>query len=250
MGVGTYVRYWDGRTVAYGQIAAVKDKTFVVRVGGTEDTNVEVGKAMVTYHPTVIAMGQTRAKDTVALSKGNYLYHATASTNVALIKNTGLKPRSMLSMQDLAWKGAEVESGRTEPTDPIRDHYEAAQKVNLSDPSMEKRIDWILAMFYFGDVGEYVYATPSLRTVAGYALQVLQKGKTPVILRFKAGNDKWYQDAKENAVMGMTVIPSGSMEKHQIEYNPSQEVANDSSEEDFHRTMIEGELEEAIWQAL
>lgn len=221
----------------------------MVRVGGT-DMKVEVGKGSVTYHPTFIATGLTGSKKKpLNLSRGKYLYHATASTNVPLIKQTGLKPRSLLSTTTLEFKGMEIESGRDMSADPIREHYQSMQKLaEMSEK--EPAVKSLLEPMYFGDVGEFVYATATVETVAGYAYQIFGKGKKPVILRFKAGTDTWYEDAKENAVMGMTVITSGSIEKHEIQYSLSQTDANDPDWENFHRSMIEAEIDDAVWQAL
>lgn len=248
MPVGTYVRYWDGRAVGYGRITGEGNTTYTLRVGGT-DTEIEVGKGHVTYHPVLIAMGKA-SKKPLEVEDSKYLYHATASQNVPLIKQNGLKPRTMLSFKNLPldmWKGAEVETGRTQLEDPLGSHYRAAQEA--VETGAIKLMPSMLETLQFGDVGDFVYATPGKYTAAGYAMEVMRKGKQAVILRFKAGTTKWYQDPKDNAFMGMTVISKGAIEKHTVQTVATIDDLNDVYRKDAIQDAIVAEFN-GLWEAL
>ena len=69
-----------------------------------------------------------------------------------------------------------------------------------------------------GDVGEYVYAAPSVGTAVGYAKDISAKGKKVALFRFRASVARtWYKDPKEAAWMAVTAIAARDL---QVKYIP------------------------------
>jgi hypothetical protein len=212
--VKMHVRYWDGRTVSYGQIVEVREESCLIRVGGTDRT-VEVRNGHVSIHPAVVASGIHGSNQLLgpwhihrlALTD-RYLYHATAVDLIpSIIQHGGLVPRSRVNWQLLGesvYKGAEQSAGRVKS--PVVDlgeyftHMGKWAEAGLSTGSMP-----------MGDVGEFLYATTKIDIVMNYVEQTVNAGKDPVVFRFK-DRRAWYADPKSTAVMTMNSVPLQTMQ--------------------------------------
>ncbi len=207
--VKMYVRYWDGRTVSYGQIVEVREDSCLIRVGGTDRT-VEVRNGHISIHPAVVASGSHGKNELLgpwhihklALTD-RFLYHATAFDLIpSIIQHRGLVPRSRVNWQLLGesvYKGAEQSAGRVKsPVVDLGEYFTDMRKWAEIGQSIDS-----MAM---GDVGEFLYATTKTDIVINYVAEIVKKDKDPVVFRFK-DRRAWYVDPKSTAVMTMNSIP-------------------------------------------
>jgi len=201
---GMYVRYWDGRTVAYGKVEEVREDSCLIRVGGTTRTR-EVRLADISIHPAAVASG--RLMGSWALLKlamtDRFLYHATASDLIASIATAGqLTPRSRVdwrAQEEGSWGGAEVDKGRTpSPEVDMAAYFREVSATDARTGSPPTRM---------GDVGEFLYATSRIEVAVNYVMAVHKAGKSPVVFRFKNLGKPWYADPKSTAVMTMNPVP-------------------------------------------
>lgn len=207
--VNMYVRYWDGRTVSYGQIVEIREDSCLIRVGGM-DRKVEVKNGHISIHPAVVASGSHGKNEMLGpwhihklTLTDRFLYHATAFDLIpSIIQHRGLVPRSRVNWQLLGesvYKGAENAAGRVKsPVVDLGEYFTGMRKWAEIGQSIDSMA--------LGDVGEFLYATTKVDIVINYVEEISKKDKDPVVFRFK-DRRAWYRDPKSTAVMTMNSIP-------------------------------------------
>lgn len=229
---GTYVRFWDGGAVAYGQVVGRQESGYLIRIGGM-DRVVEQPFSSVALHPTSVAMGRKIGpmdKYRYDPSNHDYLYHATSyDLCAAIIRSNHLTPRSRVNwskLGDTVWQGAEKNAKRTYSAQVTEQGFFQELSALSSEGSS----------LLLGDVGEFFYAAKSSDDVLiNYIQDIAKKGKSPVAFRFKPNSVRiaWYQDPKSTgAVMTMNIIPLQIMQVIYIKKKLST-IAGESELEEY-----------------
>jgi hypothetical protein len=203
--VKTYVRYWDGRAVGYGQIVKVNDdNTYDVRVGGTDMVR-KVSEGDISIHPVHVASGRKMdawVMFTQVSVTGKWLYHATAYELLpSIITCNGIIPRANVdwSNLDVGWRGADSNRNENSPKVELSEYYKSMKTLtgmfgqNMGAEGMYQKT-------LMGDPGEFVYATTQPFTAASYLVDINGKRKKAIVFRFKSSK-VWYRDPNQGSAL-------------------------------------------------